>query len=47
VEEEVAQQILSSYTTAKDIVLAETAEASSRKGIKSIYITQFRVRSKV
>jgi len=35
VEEEVAQQILSSYTTAKDIVFAETAEASFRKGVKA------------
>jgi len=35
VEEEAAQQILSSYITAKDIVFAETAEASFRKGVKA------------
>lgn len=35
VGEEAAQQILSSYTTAKDIVLAKTAEASFRKGVKA------------
>jgi len=35
VDEDIAQQILSSYITAKDIVLAETAEASFRKGVKA------------
>ncbi len=35
VEEDVAQQILSLYATAKEIVFAETAEASFRKGVKS------------
>ena len=35
VEENIAQQILSSYTTAKEIVYAETAESSFRKGVKS------------
>jgi hypothetical protein len=35
VDEEAAQQLLSSYTTAKEIVLAETAEASFRKGVKA------------
>jgi len=35
VEEEAAQQILSSYITAKDIVFAETAEASFRKAVKA------------
>ena len=35
VELDIAQGILSSYLTAKDIVFAENAEASFRKGIKA------------